>query len=139
FDFPNGDYAAAPTQSEFASGGFRGDLLQVGPDGCIYATQGQFFNRNDFLGARYEDGTTTMENSLVRICGGFAIPPGAQFEAQADGSISGLVYIDLNRNGHHDVNEPGIGGVTVSLGGDSSTTTVSLVDGSYVFEALAAG
>ena len=41
FDFPgNGDYTQEPIQSTFASGGFRGDLLTVGGDGCIYGTQG---------------------------------------------------------------------------------------------------
>jgi hypothetical protein len=79
FDFPAGDYTQAPTQALFASGGFRGDLLQVGPDGCIYLTQ---------KGTRYDDGTerpsadpfdpefSSAENSVVRICGGFAPPPG---------------------------------------------------------------
>jgi uncharacterized repeat protein (TIGR01451 family) len=47
----------------FASGGFRGDLLQVGADGCIYLTQAQ---------TRHDDAAMTDENSLVRICGGFA-------------------------------------------------------------------
>jgi hypothetical protein len=65
FDFPADDYTQVPAQSVFASGGFRGDLSQVGADGCIYLTQG---------GTRYNDGTTTLENSLVRICGGFAPP-----------------------------------------------------------------
>ena len=40
FDFPNDDYTQAPTVTVFASGGFRGDLTQVGSDGCIYSTQG---------------------------------------------------------------------------------------------------
>jgi hypothetical protein len=56
-----------PTVSLFASGGFRGDLTQVGPDGCLYATQ---------AGTRYRDGTVTGENSVVRICPDFAPPPG---------------------------------------------------------------
>ncbi|HEX8091506.1 MAG TPA: HYR domain-containing protein, partial [Blastocatellia bacterium] len=63
----NDDFTQAPSQSVFASGGFRGDLTQVGPDGCLYVTQN---------GTRYNDGTVTNENSLVRICGGFAPPPG---------------------------------------------------------------
>lgn len=67
FDFPGDDFTQVPTQSTFASGGFRGDLTQVGPDGCIYLTQ---------AGTRYNNGTVTSQNSLVRICGGFAPPPG---------------------------------------------------------------
>lgn len=65
YDFPNGDYAQAPTQSVLASGGFRGDLSQVGTDGCLYVTQN---------GTRFADGTVTSDGSLVQICPGF-IPP----------------------------------------------------------------
>ncbi len=53
------------TVSVFASGGFRGDLSQVGADGCLYLTQD---------GTRYDDGTVTGENSLVKLCPGF-VPP----------------------------------------------------------------
>jgi Bacterial Ig-like domain (group 3) len=65
YDFPNGDYTQAPTQSVLASGGFRGDLSQVGTDGCLYVTQN---------GTRFADGTVTSSGSLVQICPGF-IPP----------------------------------------------------------------
>lgn len=65
YDFAGGDYTQAPTQSVFASGGFRGDITQVGTDGCLYATQG---------GTRFADGTVTTDGSLVQICPGF-IPP----------------------------------------------------------------
>ena len=67
-DFPNQDYSLSPTITLFASGGFRGDLSQVGPDGSLYLTQ---------AGTRYDDGTVTGENSIVRITGGFSTPPGA--------------------------------------------------------------
>jgi hypothetical protein len=68
FDFPADDYTMAPVVTLFASGGFRGDLTQVGPDGCIYLTQD---------GIRYDDGTVPFGgDSVVRICGGFAPPPG---------------------------------------------------------------
>ena len=67
FDFAANDFTVVPTQSVFASGGFRGDLTQVGPDSCLYVTQN---------GTRYDDLTVTGENSLVRICPGFATPPG---------------------------------------------------------------
>jgi WD40 repeat protein len=62
FDFPANDYTAVPVQSVFASGGFRGDLSKTHSDGCIYLTQN---------GTRYDDGTVTGENSIVRICGDF--------------------------------------------------------------------
>lgn len=67
FDFPGDDFTKVPTLSLFASGGFRGDLSQVGADGCVYITQN---------GTRYDDGTVASINSLVRICPGFAAPPG---------------------------------------------------------------
>jgi hypothetical protein len=67
-DFPNALYALPPAISTVATGGFRGDLLQVGPDGCVYATQD---------GARYDDGTVDNDReSLVQVCPGFAPPPG---------------------------------------------------------------
>ncbi len=67
-DFPDGDFTQPPTQMLFASGGFRGDLANVGADGCMYLSQG---------GTRFEDGAETEEGSLVRICPGFAPPPGS--------------------------------------------------------------
>lgn len=68
FDFPGNDFTKTPTASDFATGGFRGDLTQVGADGCLYATQG---------GTRYDDAATDSNtSSLVRICPGFAPPPG---------------------------------------------------------------
>jgi hypothetical protein len=66
-DFPANDYSQSATVSTFASGGFRGDLTQVGPDNCLYLTQ---------AGTRFDDGTIASQNSLVRICPGFTPPPG---------------------------------------------------------------
>lgn len=68
FDFPDGDYSRTPTQRLFASGGLRGDLSQVGPDGCLYVTQ---------VGTQFADGTMSVgDSSVVRICGGFVPGPG---------------------------------------------------------------
>lgn len=67
FDFPGDNFALAPTASVFASGGFRGDLSQVGADGCLYLPQN---------GTRYNNGTITAENSIVRVCPEFVPPPG---------------------------------------------------------------
>src|SRR5712692_426771 len=67
FDFPGDDFTMPPVQSVFASGGFRGDLSQVGGDGCLYLTQD---------GTRFDDGTTSGSDSIVRICQGFVPPPG---------------------------------------------------------------
>jgi len=66
FDFPFGDFTMPPSVSVFASGGFRGDLAQVGPDNCLYVTQ---------AGTRFLNGATSSDNSVVRICPGFP-PPG---------------------------------------------------------------
>ena len=41
------------------------------------------------------------------------------------GSIQGRVFIDLNGNGHDDLNEPGVAGMKIQLGGDRSATTDS--------------
>jgi hypothetical protein len=83
FDFPADDYTQVPVQSVFASGGFRGDLSQVGSDGCVYLTQ---------AGTRYNNGVVTGQNSLVRICGGFA-PPIAR---GADKEVTDVVLDDAS-------------------------------------------
>ena len=59
-DFPGGDLTAQPSVSVLSSGGFRGDLVSVGQDGCLYVTQ---------AGTRFDNGATTNASSLVRICG----------------------------------------------------------------------
>jgi hypothetical protein len=65
-DFPNG-YAQPAVVTEFASGGFPGDLSQVGPDGCLYVIQEHH---------RFDDGSSNSNfNSLVQICDGFDSPP----------------------------------------------------------------
>lgn len=67
FDFPLNDYTKPPVLSDFATGGFRGDMTAVGADGCLYLTQ---------AGTRYANGAVTSENSILQICGGFVPPPG---------------------------------------------------------------
>ena len=47
FTFAGDNYTAPPTVTTFAAGGFRGDLVQVGADGCIHATQGRNFLATD--------------------------------------------------------------------------------------------
>jgi hypothetical protein len=72
-DFPGDDFTQPPTQTLFASGGFRGDLANVGPDSCLYASQG---------GTRFADGQTSSEGSIVRICPGFAPPINGKLEVK---------------------------------------------------------
>jgi hypothetical protein len=72
FDFPRDDYTQAPTESLLAAEGYRGDLMQAGPDGCLYVTQ---------AGTTYDNGGQDPEsNSIVQICEsagpGFTPPPG---------------------------------------------------------------
>ena len=61
------------------------------------------------------------------------------------GSLSGMVYADVNRNGIHDAGEPGIPGVTVTLtgtdinGNSVNRTAITDVNGSYSFGDLLAG
>ncbi len=111
FNFPGDDYTQLPTSVDvFASGGYRGDLSQVGEDGCIYLTQ---------KGVHYNDLISTTDfdpdNSVVRICGGFAPPPGVEHEEDNTGSITGTIFQDTNHNGVQDAGEPGIPGVTVTI------------------------
>lgn len=56
------------------------------------------------------------------------------------GSISGMKYHDLNRNGKKDLNEPGLAGWTIRLKlGKTVVTTVTGADGSYSFTDLTPG
>ena len=59
--------------------------------------------------------------------------------AQAPGSIGDTIYYDLNGNGQQDTGEPGVPGVTVTLGGDTTDTAISGPDGKYLFNDLPAG
>jgi hypothetical protein len=128
FDFPGDDYSAPPAPSVFASGGFRGDLTQVGPDGCIYLTQD---------GVRYDDLTESApedpDNSVVRVCGGFAPPPGVETPQEA-GVIGDFVWQDLDQNGQQDFGEPGIEGVTVTLSNGSGPVATATTDGNGFYE-----
>jgi hypothetical protein len=153
FKFPGDDYTAGPAVTPFANGGWRGDLVNVGLDHCVYATQGRAFLATDY-GTRYDDGTPSTEDSLVRICArpgleGFAPGPGVvETVTQGGGgggtphaSVAGLVWFDANHDGIHqtDGTEPGLAGVAVTLGGAASGAAVSASDGSYAFAGLAAG
>ncbi|MBV6523040.1 MAG: hypothetical protein MNPFHGCM_03207 [Gemmatimonadaceae bacterium] len=55
------------------------------------------------------------------------------------GAIGDAVWDDLDGNGVQDVGEPGLAGVTVSLSGDASASTVTDATGHYVFGNLFAG
>lgn len=164
FDFPNG-FAEAPGNARsltvvdgngdqveitlygapFATDGFRGDLSQVGPDGCIYATQGRDFLITD-LATRYDNGDTTTEDSIVKICatpgnGGFEPPPGVGNDPPASGSIEGSVYLDVDGNGVISAADTFLPDVTVTLAGQASATAPSSGGPvpAYSFGSLSAG
>ncbi len=137
FDFPGGDYTQTASTQVFASNGSRGDMMQAGPDGCLYVTQ---------LQTVYNNGNTDNANSIVQICPGFAPPPGiTPNPPPPPSSLCGFVYNDANNNGTKDSGEAAIAGVKINLSGTDyldlpvtgSTTTSST--GSYCFNNLAAG
>lgn len=59
------------------------------------------------------------------------------------GTISGMKYNDLNRNGKKDVNEPGLQGWTIKLENEATdaviATTVTDADGNYTFTNILPG
>ncbi len=165
FDFPGGDFSQQPASyfeiqpidgdgepvgapirlygTSFASGGHRGDLSQVGPDGCIYVTQGRNLEVTDF-GTRYDDLTETSEDSVVRICstsgGGFEPPPGVKGDS-VPGSIAGSAYLDMNGNHAIDAGDQFLALVPLALSGASSASANSSAGPApaYMFDALTAG
>ena len=112
FDFPGRPsarrYSQMPTETLFASGGSRGELSQVAPDGCLYVTQ---------VGTRFADGTASVSDaSIVPICGGFIpaaglIPPiqltpwGAVRPVRTEHTVAATV-LD---------NKAGVGGLTIEF------------------------
>ena len=137
--FPGDDYMAPPTESQLAQQGFRGDLMQAGPDGCLYVTQD---------GSRYDDGDNgpPTENSIVQICDGFAAPPGiTPNPPPPPSSLCGFVYNDVDNDGMRDAGEPAIPGVSVTLSGHDhlgrvvGSPTATAPDGAYCFNNLRAG
>ena len=72
------------------------------------------------------------------------VPPGgsatANFGDQQVGTVSGVVFNDLNGNGVQDPGEAGLGGVTIELtDGVNTYTTTTAGDGSYLFSGVVAG
>lgn len=137
--FPGPNFTGTPAQSTFASGGFRGGLLRVGADGCLYVPQGRL--DGGASGVRYGDNAEAASDSVVRVCGGFAPAPGvAGMEWPTDpGRISGSAFADWNRNGIRDAGEPGVGNVAVTLGGASTGSATTDANGNYAFDDVAAG
>ena len=111
--FPNDDFTAAPTITEFASGGFYGDITNVGPDGCLYNSQ--------YSGTRFADDSTSGAGSLIRICGGFAPPPGAGEESPGAGNCAD--GIDNDGDSLVDTADPGCPAPTTTTTSTTTSTT----------------
>jgi hypothetical protein len=124
FDFPGDDYTQTPVQSIFAISGFYGDLSNAGPDGCLYVSMG---------GTRFEDGTTSGEGSLGRICGGFAPPPGAGAEGPF-GDANCADGVDNDGDGLTDASDPDCQGPSKN-GKVSARGTVTSDHGTATFSA----
>ena len=137
--FPTLNFSGAPTQSLFAAGGFRGGLLRVGADGCIYAPQGRLAGGTS--GVRFGDNAEASSDSIVRVCGGFAPAPGVAGAAWTPepGSISGSTFVDYNRNGVRDASEPGLSSVQISLSGANTGSAVTNGSGGYTLANVLSG
>lgn len=137
--FPTLNFSGVPTQSSFASGGFRGGLLRVGADGCIYAPQGRV--AGDTSGVRFSDNAVASSDSVVRVCGGFSPSPGVAGAAWSPepGSISGSTFVDYNRNGVRDASEPGLSNVQISLSGADTGSAVTDGSGGYALPNVLSG
>jgi hypothetical protein len=137
--FPTLNFNGVPAASSFASGGFRGGLLRVGADGCIYAPQGRMAGGTS--GVRFSDNAVASSDSIVRVCGGFAPAPGVANAAWSPepGSISGSTFVDYNRNGVKDASEPGLPGVQISLTGPDTNFALTDGSGSYTLPNVLSG
>jgi hypothetical protein len=135
FDFPAGDYTQTPTQAFFADGGLHADLAQVGPDGCLYATQ---------AGTRFADGTTTLtDSSIVRICGGFVpvvgVEPPIRLTPWADAipvrtrhRLTARLSADASAVEGITINFEVIAGPNASVAGNATTDAQGLASFAYV-------
>ena len=92
--------------------------------------------------AQYGDRTTPTTYTFTAIAGE-DWHPSFDFGVDNSGSIGDTIYVDDNRNGVQDPEEPGLEGVTVYLYNSSGTVlfgvTATGVQGKYLFESLADG
>ena len=99
---------------------------------------------NNYLVAETDpSGFVSTTSNLVAV----TVPAGgsasAQFGDQQVGTISGVVFNDLNGSGLREAGEAGIGGVSISLINPTTAavlaTTTTAGDGSYLFSGITAG
>jgi hypothetical protein len=139
-----GGYASGTLGPPLASGGFRGSALTVGEDACMHVTQGRRALAPEF-GTRYDDGTRTTEDSIVRVCGGFVPSPGVVetlHPTTCTSTIGDFVWLDTDADGIQDAGEPGVANVTVRLrdgDGDAIATAITDTSGFYELDAACDG
>jgi len=137
YPFPGG-YGSSTSASTFAGNGFRGSYLTVGEDACIHVTQGRRALATEF-GTRYDDGTRTTEDSVVRICGGFVPSPGVVetlHPVVCTTTIGDFVWLDADADGIQDAGEPGLANVTVRLRDGALAEVATAVTDANGFYAL---
>lgn len=101
------DLGAGDAISAFASGGFRHDMSTVGADGCVYNTQS---------GTRFDNGTLSGNNSVVRICGGFAPQLSNPIDVEKRWTETDVCF-ERDNDGDGQVSEDGPDGVDNDLDG----------------------
>ncbi|MEJ1959117.1 MAG: SdrD B-like domain-containing protein [Nitrosomonadales bacterium] len=83
-------------------------------------------------------GTAILNTTSAIVLVSGATATGYDFR-ETGGNLSGKVYLDANNNGTPDTGEVGLAGVTITLSGVSTSTTVTDVNGNYAFSNLLAG
>lgn len=133
FDFPGGDYTKPPTQSVFASGGSRGDLTQVGSDGCLYLSEGFTPYADGFL--------DTSAGSIDKICPGFIPPVLTPTTLVAHPYVFGLRGLSLSLTVSATLTANGVGlageTITFTAGGQTICTATTDAGGNARCGALA--
>ena len=132
------------TTTTSITGAYSFDNLRPGTYTVIETQPSGYFDGRDTAGTL--GGDTTINDRIASI----TLPPGGaslnnNFGELRPASLSGLVYRDDNDNGVPDADEPGIGGVTVTLTGTDdlgnpvTLTTTTTITGFYRFDNLRPG
>ncbi len=118
----NGLAPGAYTISQSQPAGFVDGKDTAGSNGAAVSS-------NDVIAVTMGAGQTSANNNF-----------GELLPAAAPGTISGVVWSDVNNNGVREAGEDPIAGVTVTLNGPGgAVTAVTDADGKYTFSGLGAG
>jgi hypothetical protein len=138
------------------------DLTVDGPNGRVLGNGGATANRNDNVETiRLEDPApgnyviTVAAHSINATFGAqpYALVATTKQNASANtnnvgignsavGSLSGVIFVDLNRNGLHDTGEPGLAGARVTITQPNTTVSIQATtdsNGAYAVNNLAVG